>query len=396
MKKLTTTIAALFLTTSLAAPAAANDDMIRLGVGLGAALLGEVMKGGGNGKAQPRRGDKREGRVDGKPTRERSQQTAKTKKQPQSEEADKAEWAARFPIPAIGPIIETKPTPEQMDVWIAAAPEREEQDAAAEVEIAAGPVIAMEDATTAAVEEASIEITDENGKSWGLVTQTQMAKINEFIPLGMGLSDSYRAIGLKGPVERVEATGIDMIDENGVLWGTVADEVADRVSKAVDLGMKPSMAIPAITKLEHPDDVKAKAVADAAVVAAENEKTLASCIKRSVDGALSIIPKAAIKWTECRPYENEIAAAVAKAKADQKDAADFEKMLAENGGQAKPAVTESEETFVFDEPATETAAAPVVEEQTPAIDEGETAAIEADPKPVEQAPVKAKAKKLDL
>ncbi|WP_425624928.1 hypothetical protein [Agrobacterium radiobacter] len=411
MKKITTTIAALFLTTSLVGPAAANDDLIRLGVGLGAALLGEAMKGGGNNRqAQPRKGDKLEGRVDGKPTRQGSQQTAKGKSKPQSEEAEKAEWAARFPIPAVGPVVETKPTPEQMTAWLAAAPEREAQDEAAEAEMAAGPVVATDATTTAAVEtasasqpeEASIEITDENGKSWGMVTPTQQAKANEFGALGMGLSDSYRAIGLKGPVEqRVEAEGIDLIDENGVLWGSVPDEVADRVWKAVDLGMRPSEAIPAIAKLQHPDAVKAKAVADAAAATAEEEKTLASCIKRSVDNAMSPIQIADIKYVECRPYEAQITAAVAKALADRKDAEDFANMLAGKGDQQPvetPAVTEAEKDALFDKPASEkqTAAAPAVEEQKPAIDEGETAAIEGDPKPAEQQPVKIKPKKLDL
>jgi hypothetical protein len=388
MRKITTTIAALFLTTSLAAPAAANDDVIRLGLGLGAALLGEAMKGGGNGKAQPRRGDKLEGRVDGKPLRQ-GQRTSKNKKQ---DSAGKAAVAGGFALPAVGPLIEAKPTSEQMDVWIASASERDAQDEAAEIEMAAGPVIATDDTTTAAVEEATIEITDEHGKSWGMVTPTQQAKINEFIPLGMGLSDSYRAIGLKGPVEQVEAAGIDLIDENGVLWGNVPDEVADRVWKAVDLGMKPSDAIPVIAKLEHPDVAKAKADADNQIAKAEDEKTLANCIDKRMNRFTTNM-----RYTECHKYEDQIVAAVAKAEADKKDTEEFKRMLAESDGETTPAVTETEKPSVFDTPATETlAVAPVVEEPTPAIDEGETAAIEAEPKPAEEAPVNAKPKKLDL
>ncbi|RVH69201.1 hypothetical protein CN198_14155 [Sinorhizobium meliloti] len=481
-KTITTTIAALFLSTSLVGPAAANDDLIRLGIGLGATLLGEAMKGGGNNRqAQPRKGDKLEGRVDGKPTRQASQQTAMTKKQ--REEAEKAEWAARFPVPSVGPTPEAKPTPEQMTAWLAAAPEREAQEAAAEAEMAQAPVIATDDTTTAAVEvpqtrsqaqpaeEATVEILDAGGQSWGFVTTSQAAKARKLMELGVNQVEAYRAIGLKGPVEPEEPETFDLIDENGKLWGSAPKEVADNVWKAVDLGMKPSEAIRAIAKL--PDPAIAEAEAEAA------DKTRAECIERAKNGDLL---HAGIRHLKCGPYQAEIAEIEAQMEVEEKaeEMANGDKQLAgciekridprtkdQRSKECEPfeaevahAVAKDEKrkrmspTQAFNafndtaraakeqqwldvakekreaavrmakekeeldailggaplaekEPASsaenaenQTAAAPIIEEETSAIDEGsKTAAIEAEPKaevPVGKAPEKVKPKKLDL
>ncbi len=467
-KTFASTIAALFMTTSLVGPAAASDDAIRLGLGIGGMLLGEMMKGGGNRQRQPGKGDKLDGRVDGKPTRQASG------KRQQSKAAPKEDEVVHLPIPMNVPIPEGRPSAEVMTAWIAAAPEREEQEAAAEAEMMQAPVVATDQTTTAAVEvaqasqtleteAADVELRDNDGKYWGMVTPSQRAKASEFSSLGMNLADSYRAIGLTGPIdESPEPTGRDLIDENGKLWGNVPEEMADRVWKAVDMGMKPSDAIRVIAKLEDPEIVKARAVAEAEAAKAKDEKTLAECIHKRVN-----IP--GTRWTECAPFEAQLVVAERKAKAErmaygdpalanciekrldpltkdelfpecdpmggevnfamnkedrwdsmsltekhndmQKEPSDVEKMMMKAATKRKeeaaakdailgtPPAAENKPAFPTENAENQTAAAPIVEAEKPAIDEGKTAAIEATPeaeKPAEKPPVKAKPKKLDL
>lgn len=451
-KTITTTIATLFLTTSLVGPAAANDDLLRLGIGIGAAVLGEAFGGGGNRQAQPRRGDKMEGRVDGKPMRQAPQQTqtAKGNSKKKSEEAEEAKWAALYPIPTVGPVLDGKPTPEEMEAWVAAAPEREAQDAAAEVEMAAGPVVATEttaDVTSGQSEEATIEITDEHGNYWGKITPSQSRRQNEFGGLGMGLSDSFRAIGLKGPVEREVAKGKDLIDENGVVWGTVPDEVAGRVSKAIAMGMKPSDAIRVITKLQHPDVVNAKALAEVqsadavktecltlarngellhagirnfkcgeyreeiaqvealreiklkADYLSNGDKSLAACIEKRITPSTKDQ-----NFKECEPFEVEVTYALKKSKEwwDMSPTQRFNKSkglaegiqddLSEAKERRQVAVQLNEEREQLDA-ALQTTQPPAEASQN-TIDEGKTASIDEAPAPAE--PVKIKPKKLDL
>ncbi|NEI66468.1 hypothetical protein, partial [Rhizobium leguminosarum] len=328
---------------------------------------------------------------------------------------------------------------------------------------------------SAPAEEAT-EVARVGDEYWGKITPSQQAKAMKFGSLGMSLADAYRAIGLKGPIdEPTEPTGRDLIDENGRLWGNVPKEVADNVWKAVDMGMKPSDAIRAIAKLEDPDTVRGKAVAEAEAAKTEADKTLAMCIEKAIT-----IP--GIKWTECRPFEAQVEAAVRKdrseilAKGDQQLAACIEEQLApETKGQrslaceplakevdfainednrwdhmtptqrfnaakshgqmtdeeremaeaadarrkaaakaeadeaaraqvdaifanqsAPPA--ENKPAFSAQSVENQTAAAPAVAAEKPAIDEGKTAAIDAKPevaKPVEQPPAKKKMK-LDL
>ncbi|MGO7674892.1 hypothetical protein ACC685_33560, partial [Rhizobium ruizarguesonis] len=107
MKKTTAFVAALFSMTALASPAAAGGDGVRLGLGLGAAILGEVLKGAGKGHAQgrePRRGDTLIGRV-GEDQPERSQ-PRKRKAAPAA--APEVAYAA---VPEFGPMVEARPDP---------------------------------------------------------------------------------------------------------------------------------------------------------------------------------------------------------------------------------------------------------------------------------------------
>lgn len=329
-KTITATIAALFLSTSLVGPAAANDDLLRLGIGLGATIIGQAMKGGGNHRSsgrEPGRGDTLLGPVGGKqqPTRQASGKSKPAKAD------DKAQWASYVPTTPAIPL--AKPTDEEMVAWAAAAPEREAQEQQAEAEMAEAPVVATDATTTAAVtatpapsadvaavpsapaEEATEELRF-GDEYWGKVTKSQRDKADKFVSLGMSYPDAYRAIGLKGPIdEQAEPTGYDLIDENGRLWGNVPKEKADNVWKAVDMGMKPSDAIRAIAKLEDPDVVKAKAAAEAEADKAQEATTLAKCIKNELDwhhfkfGQMLGGP---VKYTECRPFEAQIAEAVAK------------------------------------------------------------------------------------
>ncbi|ANL87073.1 hypothetical protein [Rhizobium phaseoli] len=322
-KTITATIAALFLTTSLVGPAAAGNDLLRLGIGVGAALIGEAMKGGGNhrsGGREPGKGDTLLGPVGGKqqPTRQASGKSKPAKAD------DKAQWASY--VPTTPPIPASKPTDEEMVAWAAAVPEREAQEQQADAEMAQAPVVATDATTTAAVTATPAadvavaptapaeEATEEaryGDEYWGKITKSQMEKALKFGSLGMSTPDAYRAIGLKGPIDEqaAEPTGFDLIDENGKLWGNVPKEKADNVWKAVDMGMKPSDAIRAIAKLEDPDVVKAKAAAEAEADKVAADKTRASCLDKAVT-----MP--GTKWTECSQYQAEMDAAARKDKAD--------------------------------------------------------------------------------
>ncbi|NEJ83239.1 hypothetical protein GR268_42950, partial [Rhizobium leguminosarum] len=113
-KTITATIAALVLTTSLVGPAAADNDFLRLGIGVGAALLGEAIKGGGNhrsGGRQPGKGDTLVGPVGGK---QQSNRQASGKGKPAKAD-DKAQWASY--VPTTPAIPEAKPTEEEMVAW---------------------------------------------------------------------------------------------------------------------------------------------------------------------------------------------------------------------------------------------------------------------------------------
>ncbi|ANL74267.1 hypothetical protein AMC83_PA00040 (plasmid) [Rhizobium phaseoli] len=462
-KTITATIAALFLTTSLVGPAAAGNDLLRLGIGVGAALIGEAMKGGGNhrsGGREPGKGDTLLGPVGGKqqPTRQASGKSKPAKAD------DKAQWASY--VPTTPPIPAAKPTDEEMVAWAAAAPEREAQEQQADAEMAEAPVVATDATTTAAVtarpspaadvaavpsaapiEEATEEARDAEGHYWGKITPSQMEKARKLGNLGIPMSEAYRAVGLKGPIADPAApTGRDLVDENGRLWGNVPEGVAEKVQKAIDLGMKPSDAIRVIAGLQDPDAAaaEAKAVAD---------KTLAKCIKNELDwhhfkfGQMLGGP---VKYTECRPFEAQIAEAVAKDAAETNAAeqaavsacvedyvntgtydcpfhekefraavayldADpsrrkaLEQSMAAKETAKRDAEAQDQLNEVFANqpaPAAENKpafSAPSAENQTaaaPSIDEGKTAAIdEAKPeaaKPVEQQPPAKKKMKLDL
>ncbi|WP_173995726.1 hypothetical protein [Agrobacterium tumefaciens] len=302
-KTITATVAALFLTTSLVGPARANDDVIRLGIGIAGALFGEAMKGGK--ERQPRRGDKMEGRVgDRQAVRERQTRDKGREAAPVAAAA-----VATVALPEIIPTPEAKPTAEEMAAWVADAPNREQ----VEVEMEMAATVELDTTTTAATateakpEAATVEAVDNDGKSWGMITPSQQAKAMQFAALGMNLAAAYRAIGLTGPVATTaDADGIDLIDENGKLWGNVPDATADKVWKAVDLGMKPSQAFAALSGLPHPDD-KAKAdVAAATAKADEDAKMLAYCLEPL---------RMTVPMTECRPYKAQQEAKRAEAKA---------------------------------------------------------------------------------
>lgn len=146
---------------------------------------------------------------------------------------------------------------------------------------------------------------------------------------------------------------------------------------------------------------------------ANGDRELAACIEKRIDPRTKDQ-----RFEECEPFEAEVAHALAKA-------AEMDRMTLTqwfNAGndvsraekdrewrdtakdKREAAVRLAEEKKQLDailgtETATEnqTAAAPAAEEEKPAIDEAnKTAAIEADPKPAEQQPVKIKPKKLDL
>lgn len=278
MKKTAILTAAMFAMTALSTPARANDDAIRLGIGIAGALIGEAMKGGGNRQngAQPRKGDQMIGRVDGKPIKGQKQEPRQTAKKRQAAPASDVAYA---PLPEIVPTPEDKPTADEMAAWIAAAPEREAMEAQAEAEIAADLAPVAEPTTTTTAN------ADDDGQR-------------------------------------------DLLDENGKLWGSVPEEMANRVWQAVDLGMKPSQAIPAITGLADPSIAEAKAKADAEAVAqakaAEDEKARQAVAAMLADKPAEETAKVA-ENTEAAP---SIVEAEKTAEAEQKPAVDAESTTA--------------------------------------------------------------------
>lgn len=317
MKKTAILTAAMFAMTALSTPARADDGLARLGIGLGLSILGEAMKGGGNrqGGAQPRKGDQLIGRVDGKPVKGQKQEPRQTSKKRQAAPADEV---AHAPLPAIVPLPEEKPTPEELAAWIADAPEREaaeEMEAQAEAEIAGdlAPIADPTMTTAATTEEATVELRDNSGEYWGKVSPTRAAKADEFTALGMSRADAYRAIGLRGPrADYPEWDGKhELRDENGRYWGRVHVDVAERVAKAVEMGMPASKAIAAIANLADPDEVAAKAKAETDA----EEATKAECLDRAKSGDLT---HAGIRHLKCGAYQAEIAEIEAQVAADEK------------------------------------------------------------------------------
>jgi hypothetical protein len=166
MKK-TTAVIAVLLSTAFTAPAYANDDVIRLGIGIAGALLGEAMKGGNN-KASGRRnkGDVLEGRVGEVPSRNKGSRN-RNKVAPAVAAGGAAAVAYALPEGDKAPIPEAKPTADQMAEYAALQP----------------PLLSTPDVSDEFDE--SIPLTDERGRYWGAVAPADAEKVEAAVKLGM-------------------------------------------------------------------------------------------------------------------------------------------------------------------------------------------------------------------
>lgn len=261
--------AAMFAMTALSTPARADADAIRLGVGIGAMIIGEIAKGAGKG------GNKRkpEGRVERRQKPQSGQRDRNRTKTTKTAAGAATAAAVALALPEVGPLPEAKPTAEQMTAWLADAPNR----AQAEVEAAEGVALAeaIDPATTAATtaeaETATVDMVDEQNRNWGKLTPTDAKKAWDMVALGMTPSQAFEAFpSLSAPVAetaKAERDSYDLIDDDGRLWGSVSKETSDKVWKAVDLGMTREQAFAALSGLPHPDE--AKEAEPAAVVEAK-------------------------------------------------------------------------------------------------------------------------------
>lgn len=271
-KQIATAVVATLLTTT-AAPAFANDA-VRIGVGILGLVINEATKGGKGGNRGPRnKGDVNLGPVGGK----QSNNSSRNRNKVAPAVAGGAVAATAFLLPEgeAAPIPLTKPTAEEMAVYIASldtsSPISSDQDGA---EIAAADEIPM---------------TDEQGRFWGNVTAEQAEKIaraeKEF---GMKLSVAIPAItGMTEPQASVQVAdtkpaefpivgGADMaaqgkpeavkygtfwnrdrtkgtlVDEQGNAWGDETAAVIAQIDKATDGGMIRSEAIRQFSRFGEP------------------------------------------------------------------------------------------------------------------------------------------------
>jgi len=185
MKK-TTAIIAVLLSTAVAAPAQANDG-VRLGIGVGALIINEMMKGGNN-KAGGKRNkdDQLIGRVGEEPAPRNTGSRNRNKVAP-TVAAGGAAAAVAYALPEgdKAPIPETKPTPEQMAEY-----------AALQASSSSTPISDEFDE--------GIPLHDEQGRYWGVVSPDEAEKVDAAVKLGMKPSTVIPEMtGLKLP-EAVE------------------------------------------------------------------------------------------------------------------------------------------------------------------------------------------------
>lgn len=255
-------VAALFSMTALSAPARADGDMIRLGIGLGAALLGEAMKGGGKGGQrqsgrQPRKGDTLIGRVgEEEPSRRNNGARVRNKVAP----AAAAGAVALAALPDIGPLPEARPSDEEI------------------AQLLSGPTPSVDgvdpNATTAAIADASAQqsATSTEGKSVAFGSVHLMEPVTDTFDDG---SDGSELLvgeevaaddrnGDFGTVWNRQRTAGTVFDENYVAWGDFPAATIEKIDNATAGGMTRSAAIVAHSDMAAPGKTKAQAAAELA------------------------------------------------------------------------------------------------------------------------------------
>lgn len=219
MKK--TVIAALsaaLLSSALIVPARAND-MGNMGIGLGIAILGQMMKSGNHSSGhasrdrEPGRGDKLVGRSDGNTRSERG-----------NGRSAPASTDPAITLPDVGPEIAFRPSDEEVAAILAA-------DASAPADAPSSIPVA-----STFTPGQSVDLIDENSLKWGSVSPEVAAKIVKATDLGMTRSQAIAALsGLKKPEQgqaMQAASDAALADVNATLPVAVANQQAIQVNPA--------------------------------------------------------------------------------------------------------------------------------------------------------------------
>lgn len=198
-KALALGVSMLLAFSALSSPAAAGNDGLRLGIGIGALIINEMAKGAKNGNRgrSPGKGDTLIGRVGEEPVR--NKRSGKVKG---GASGVAAGAVAAFALPEVGPSIEWRPDPSSVAI-----------------DPVATAAVSSEEANPSPALAADLNETPEN-----VSTQQDIAA----------------------------ATSVALTDETGFTWGEVSPEVAEKVKAATQLGMKPSDAIRALSGLPGP------------------------------------------------------------------------------------------------------------------------------------------------
>lgn len=182
---------ALAAASFTAVPARANErDLIRLGVGIGAAIIGEAMRNQRPKQTQPQ---------------QRRQQPQARSSNRQAPARQRAAAPAIAALPAVVPIPEFRPDPEA----VAAQPFSPISDPVLEAaRIFTGQQHEMEVPHDVLPEVVSIE--DEQGRVWGVVDGHTAVKIEQAVDLGMSRSDAIAALTDLSPPQEA------MVEEEAV------------------------------------------------------------------------------------------------------------------------------------------------------------------------------------
>lgn len=314
MKKTIAAAVIASMMTTTAAPAFAGDEAMRLGIGLGIAVLGQMMKGGKNHGGK--KGGTLVGRVGDRQTQGQNRKRTGGKATAAVAGAGAAAVAlVALPAGEKAPIPVAKPTPEELAAWNANPASHDQSP-----DPFSSPIPSQDE--TAQIDE-SVPLYDEQGRFWGEAAPAQVEKIEAAIKLGMKPSDAIPALtGLKldanaqaTPVQQANdipiVSGADMaqaagiqphaekprsregefgtrwtadftkgfiVDEDNNAWGDASAAEIEQVDAATRSGMKRSEAIVRFTAYAEPGRTKtevAEREAREAQARAENEARIA-------------------------------------------------------------------------------------------------------------------------
>ena len=276
-KTISAAVVAAMLTTT-AAPAFAGDEAMRLGIGLGLGILGQMMKGGGKSHGN-RKGGTYIGRVGDREAQAQPRKRTGGKATAAVAGATAGAAAVAFALPEgdKAPTPQPKPTPEEMTAYLAAAqnappstfqngePEVDEiHVAATTVEATAAPADDFPIVSGAAMAEgAGVKAaTPEPQQQAQAAPAEQPAKKG---PMPEGYDYDNPPYGTQwrsyGPV---------VVDERGSMWDGITPEQIAQIDKATDGGMIRSEAIVKFSDYAQPGVTKERMAAEQAAVEKAN------------------------------------------------------------------------------------------------------------------------------